>query len=138
MRTVKRDLQEAIGPIQLCTGQAAECEAAVHAMKRIFTEEDTEAMILVDASYKRIQPTEQTGHLDQLRGYLSCYVTCSNTYRSNSWLFIDGRCRLSKEGTTQGDPLAMAMYAIGSDLLLDDLIVPAWRGLKVLNTWGFF
>ena len=35
MRTVKCHLQEAIGPIQLCAGQDAECEAAIHAMKRI-------------------------------------------------------------------------------------------------------
>ena len=41
-----------------------------------------------------------------------------NTYRSNSWLFVDGQCMLSKEGTTQGDPLAMAMYAIGTQPLI--------------------
>ena len=36
--------------IQLCAGQDAGCEAAVHAMERVFADEDTEAMILVDAS----------------------------------------------------------------------------------------
>ena len=33
-----------------------------------------------------------------------------NTYLNNSCLFVDGQYRLSKEGTTQKDPLAMAMY----------------------------
>ena len=49
MRIVKRDLQNAVGSIQLCAGQEAGCEAAVHAMKQVFEDEDTEAMILVDA-----------------------------------------------------------------------------------------
>ena len=38
------------GSIQLCAGQDAGCEAAVHAMEQLFTADDTEAMILVDAT----------------------------------------------------------------------------------------
>ena len=49
MRIVKYDLQHAVGAIQLCAGQDAGCKAAVHAMKQVFADEDTEAMILVDA-----------------------------------------------------------------------------------------
>jgi len=37
----------------------------------------------------------------------------TNTYRKHPELFIDGETLFSCEGTTQGDPLAMAMYAIG-------------------------
>ena len=36
MKIVKYDLQEAVGATQLCTGQEAGCEAAVHAMEQIF------------------------------------------------------------------------------------------------------
>ena len=46
MRIVKHDIQNAVGSIQLCAGQDAGCEAAVHAMKQVFDDEDTEAMIL--------------------------------------------------------------------------------------------
>ena len=35
-----------------------------------------------------------------------------NTYRSPASLFVSGDTILSEEGTTQGDPLAMPMYAI--------------------------
>ena len=40
---------------------------------------------------------------------LACLI---NTYRHNPKLFVGGETLLSQEGTTQGDPLAMAMYAI--------------------------
>ena len=35
-----------------------------------------------------------------------------NTYRNDAKLFVGGETILSQEGTTQGDPLAMAMYAL--------------------------
>ena len=50
MKIAKYDLQEEVGATQLCAGQEAGCEAAVHAMEWIFAaDEDTEAIILVDA-----------------------------------------------------------------------------------------
>ena len=61
--------------------------------------------------------------------YLSVSPILTNTYHNNSWLFVDGQCMLSKEGTTQGDPLAMAMYAIGTQPLirrLDGIAKQVW------------
>ena len=49
--TVLRDeIQEAAGPLQVCAGQIAGCEAAKAAMRRIHESQDTEAVILADAS----------------------------------------------------------------------------------------
>ena len=50
MKVVKLDLQQAIGSIQLYAGKEAGCKAAVHAMEQLFAADDTEAMILVDAT----------------------------------------------------------------------------------------
>ena len=46
MRTVKHDLQDAVGTIQLCAGQVAGCEAAVHAMRHIFAEDELKLLFL--------------------------------------------------------------------------------------------
>ena len=62
MRTFKHDLQEAVGSIQLCAGQDAGCEAS----ENIFGEEDTEAMILVDATNAFSQLNRMHGHPGQL------------------------------------------------------------------------
>ena len=87
-------------------------------MRTILDNDDTEAMILVDA-------TNAFNRLNRRVTLVNCEVICpamsavlTNTYLDNSWLFIDGQCMLSKEGTTQGDPLAMAMYAIGTQPLI--------------------
>ena len=50
MKTTRLELQNAAGPLQLCAGQMAGCEAAVHAMNTIFADDNTEATIFVDAS----------------------------------------------------------------------------------------
>ena len=43
------DILEAAGSLQLCAGQDAGCEAAIHAIHSVFTNESTEAVFLVDA-----------------------------------------------------------------------------------------
>ena len=84
MKVVKYDLQDAVGTIQLCAGQDAGCEAAVHAMEQIFADNDTEAMILVNAF----------NCLNRQVTLLNCETVCPalsyiliNTYGNNSQLF---------------------------------------------------
>ena len=50
MRIARQDLLYAVGSSQLCAGQIGGCEAAVHAMKRIFSLPSVDAVLLVDAS----------------------------------------------------------------------------------------
>ena len=50
LKVVSPDVLRAAGPLQLCAGQDAGCEAAVHALRELFEQADTDAVLLVDAS----------------------------------------------------------------------------------------
>ena len=46
----KAEIQEIACPKQLCVGQIAGIEAAVHAVKSLYSSTESEAVLLVDAS----------------------------------------------------------------------------------------
>ena len=69
-------------------------------------EESTEAMIFVDASNAFNNLNRQATLLNVTTICPSLAPALINTYRNPSRLFVGGQCLLSKEGTTQGDPLA--------------------------------
>ena len=56
-----------------------------------------------------------------------------NTYRKEVPLFIDGHHIFSSEGTTQGDPLAMAMYSISAIPLITALQDPRLKQVWFAN-----
>ena len=49
MKVVKEDIKKTAGCLQLCTGQEAGCEAAIHAMHKTFESNETVAIIILDA-----------------------------------------------------------------------------------------
>ena len=49
VENIRTDIIDAAGPLQTCVGLDAGIEASIHAMKSIFDEESTEAILLVDA-----------------------------------------------------------------------------------------
>ena len=106
---IKDDVQEVAGVLQLCAGQESGCEAAIHAMREVFNSADTEAIILVDASNAFNSLNREVALRNVKNVCPSLATILINTYRSKSELFINGETILSREGTTQGDPLAMAM-----------------------------
>jgi hypothetical protein len=121
MMITKSDLQESVGQSQLCAGFEAGCETAFHTMSHIFSLPETEAALFVDAS-------NAFNSLNRRMTLLNAQSICPilapvliNTYRESSYLFVDGEYIFSEEGTTQGDPLAMAMYAIGIQPLVQKL-----------------
>ena len=115
------DLQDAAGSKQLCAGQIAGIEAAVHEMKSLFLRDDTEAILLVDASNAFNSLNRQVA-LHNARHLCPPLATMFiNTYRNPSELFVDGQSLWSEEGTTQGDPLAMPLYALATIPLINRL-----------------
>ena len=99
----------------------AGCESTVHAMLQVFESSETEAIILVDATnaFNSLNLQAALRNIRLLCPSLSKILI--NTSREDVQLFIDGKTLLSQEGTTQGDPLAMAMYAIAVNPLIHRL-----------------
>ena len=106
LAVVGGDVQETTGALQLCAGQKSGCEAAVHAMKQIFDDTNTEAVLLVDASNAFNNLNRQTALQNIHLICPSIAKALINTYRIDTQLFAGGETLLSMEGTTQGDPLA--------------------------------
>ena len=127
------DIQEAGGPLQVSTGLKGGAEAAIHAMKDIFLQESTEAYILVDAE-NAFNKLNRKVALRNMRFLCPAFATILiNTYRIPSRLFITGGGEISSsEGTTQGDPLAMAFYGISVVPILTRL---DYNQTKVRQVW---
>ena len=112
LHIIRGNIQQVAGSTQLCAGQIAGIEAAIHATRLTFSADTTEGALLVDASnaFNSLNRQVALHNIERLCPALSTVLT--NTYRDPAHLFVDGNVLLSQEGTTQGDPLAMPMYAI--------------------------
>ena len=122
MNIAKRDVAEASGSLQLCAGQKSGSEAAIHAMHRIFEADDTDAVLLIDASnaFNALNRAAALHNIRVLCPVIAVYAI--NTYRQSARLFITGGKEItSAEGTTQGDPLAVALYALSIQPLITSL-----------------
>ena len=118
LQIVKGDIQEATGTKQLCTGQIAGVEIAIHAVHDSFEHEDTE---VIDAR-NAFNSLNRKVALHNVRFTCSeLSIILQNTYGAPRDLFIDGETFQSQVGATQGDPLAMPMYALATLPLIDQL-----------------
>ena len=88
-------------------------QGIIHAMHEIYEDENCEAVLLVDASnaFNSINRNVFLHNVTIVCPAIAIYVR--NCYSTYSRLFIIGGNEIqSCEGTTQGDPIAMAVYAI--------------------------
>ena len=105
----------------MCGGQISGIEATVHSARTAFDSNDTEAMLLVDATNAFNSLNRQVA-LHNIRRLCPPLATILiNKYPAPSDLFVDGDTLQSQEGTTQGDPLAMSMYALATIPLIKKL-----------------
>ena len=114
MSIVKKDVITSTGSLQVCAGQEAGAEAAIHAMHNIYETEECEAVLLIDVenAFNSINRKAMLHNISIICPIISNYIT--NSYTFNSRLFItEGKEIKSKEGTTQGDPTSTGAHALG-------------------------
>ena len=85
---IRSDVITSVGSIQVCAGHGAGCEAAIHAMHSIFKEEETEAVLLIDAAnaFNSINRQVFLHNISIIYPSISTYV--ANCYRIPSRLFV--------------------------------------------------
>ena len=113
VHTLKGDIIRSVGNLQVCASHESGCEAAIHAMSQIFNEEDSEAVLLIDASnaFNAVNRELFLHNPSMICPEIAVFVR--NCYSLPSKLFIIGGSELkSSEGTTQRSPAVMAIYAI--------------------------
>ncbi|XP_015767149.1 PREDICTED: uncharacterized protein LOC107345921 [Acropora digitifera] len=123
-KVTKQDVIDASGSLQVCAGHKSGSEAAIHAMRELFQHDNSDAVLLIDAS-NAFNSLNRAAALHNIRVLCPSIATYAiNTYREPARLFIVGGQELrSSEGTKQGDPLAMSLYAISLQLLITQLQV---------------
>ena len=130
-KALRNDIQMAGGCLQTCTGVESGIEAAIHAIAKTYKEADCEAVILVDADNAFNRLNRETALHNIERSCPGLYRFLKNSYKEPAKLYLpDGTFILSEEGVTQGDNLAMAMYAVSTRPLIDHL-----ADRRVIQTW---
>ena len=121
MMVLKGDITQAAGPLQACAGHKGGVEAAVHAMKKLFSDSETEAVLLVDASnaFNSMNRGTALHNMQILCPEIATYLI--NTYRTPPSMYVansNGVKILSEEGCTQGDNAGMSFYACNTTPLI--------------------
>ena len=118
----KNEIKDSTGPLQTCAGHGSGAESAIHAMREIFQQDETDAVLLIDArnAFNCLNRGAALHNIQITCPILATYII--NTYRKPAALFIPGGEKIfSKEGTTQGDPLAMPWYSLSTVTIIDQL-----------------
>ena len=119
---IEGDVMRVVAPVQTCVGIPSACETSVHIMSALFSSPDTEGILMVDASnaFNALNREAALHNVARLCPALAGVI--KNTYSHPIRLFVSGGGEVaSAEGTCQGDPLAMALYAVSISPLVQRL-----------------
>ena len=126
MQVTGEEVQRSVGALQLCAGQPTGVEAAIHSMRQFLSNDDNDGILLIDAdnAFNRINRAVALWNVQFICPAVKFVLI--NVYRAPTRIFmLDGDSStfelLSQEGTTQGCPLAMAMYALALVPLVREL-----------------
>ncbi|KAL9959428.1 hypothetical protein ACROYT_G032751 [Oculina patagonica] len=98
-KVIKSDVIEASGSLQVCAGLKSGNEAAIHAMRNIYEADETDAVLLIDASnaFNALNRSAALHNIRVLCPTVAIYAI--NTYRQPARLFVLGGQELrSAEG----------------------------------------
>ena len=112
MKCIKLDLALLGNNTQMCLGQKCGIENTIHALRKAYESPEVEGILLIDAqnAFNSLNRELTLKNIDKLCPSLSQAIR--NSYSTPSDLYIKRSTVKSQEGTTQGDPLAMAMHGI--------------------------
>ena len=139
MSDFSKDVTIASSDAQMC-GRSSGSEAAIHAMRRMFQHENSDAVILADNAnaFNNLNRKALLHNIKFICPEIAPYV--NNCYSVPARLFVSGGLELaSREGSTQGDPLGMVIYTIGITPMLDMMLVAMqndhkkWWGLRMMS-----
>lgn len=101
-------------------------------MRDVFEQSETEGVLLIDASNAFNSLNRKVALLNMKYVCPALETTLMNCYQSPVRLFVSGGCEiLSKEGTTQGDPLGMAMFALSMVPLIKKLMEKCESAMQI-------
>ena len=101
----------------MCVGQQGGSEAVVHSMDDIFADKSCQGLIQVENAFNSLNRKVLLQNIFHSCPEIAIYTY--NCYAIPARLFVTGGGEIkSEEGTTQGDPIAMPIYAIGIDPLI--------------------
>jgi len=104
-----------VGTLQTYAGLASGIEAAIHAVKKSFEEDNSECLLLVDAdnAFNKLNRKVSLENIKRLCP--PCIHTYTTVNNIPAMLYLENGDRIqSQEGVTQGDNAVMAMYALST------------------------
>ena len=89
LKVIRPDIMQVIDNSQLCAGQEAGIESAVHVIDQLFNEESTKAALLIDPSNAFNCLNRQTALRNFMQICTALAPIAINTYHEDAHLFID-------------------------------------------------